>query len=120
MCAHTHPRSVVVPDHLLQITGKEIVCKGHPGTIKERGRGKECSLISSSLNSNNLWQNCAYETAEHLGILICLNREFKNLLGSCIAASELSKKGKVKILSIYKKCQVANKGEALSKRNMNI
>jgi len=41
MFAHTHAHSIVVPDHLLWITGKEIVCKGHPGTIKERDRGEK-------------------------------------------------------------------------------
>jgi len=66
------------------------------GLLKRETEGKKHYLISSSLNCNNLWQNCAYETAEHLGILNCLNWAFENLLGSWITASELSKKGKVK------------------------
>lgn len=70
-CAHTTRSqcSGSWPSALNYWKGNCIICKGHPGTIKERGRGKEHSLISSSLNSNNSWQNCAYEPAEHLGML---------------------------------------------------
>lgn len=98
MCADTHTHSVMVPDHLLWITGKEVLYKSRPASIKEPDRRKEYPLISSSLYSNILWQNCAYETDEHLGILNCLKWEFKNLLGSWVTPVELFKKGKLKTL----------------------
>ena len=113
VCAHACACRVVVPDQLLRIAGGEIVCKGCPGTIKERGRGKERSLISSSLSSNNLWRNCAQETAEHLGILNSLNWEFENLLGSWIADLNRQGKKKKKELTFVDVLKVtANRAEA--------
>lgn len=46
MCADMHTHGVVVPDHHLGITGKEVFYKGHPGTIRET-EGKSTLSVPS-------------------------------------------------------------------------